>query len=79
MLLTQNLNLTTNQKFKPCFIGPLKVTKRIGTQAYQLELPVALSKVSNIVHYHCCKSTLLEVMGLVQYSQLSWTERPNGK
>ena len=50
MLSTQNLNLTTNQKFKPRFIGPLKVTKRIGTQSYQLELPVALSKVSNIVY-----------------------------
>ena len=47
MLSTQNLNLTTNWKFKPRFIGPLKVTKRIGTQAYQLELPVALS---NVVH-----------------------------
>ena len=50
MLSTQNLNLATNWKFKPRFIGPLKVTKRIGTQAYQLKLPVALSKVSNIVH-----------------------------
>ena len=79
MLSTQNLNLTTNWKFKPRFIGPLKVTKRIGTQAYQLELPVALLKVSNVVSYHCCKSTLLEVMGLVQYSQLSWMGRPNGK
>ena len=50
MLSTQNLNLTTNHKFKPRFIGPLKVTKRIETQAYQLELPVAFSKVSNFVH-----------------------------
>ena len=50
MLLTQNLNLTTNWKFKPRFIRPLKVTKRIRTQAYQLELPVALLKVSNVVH-----------------------------
>ena len=50
MLLTQNLNLTTNQKFKPRFIGPLKVTKRIRTQAYQLELPVALLQVFNVVH-----------------------------
>ena len=50
MLLTQNLNLTTNHKFKPRFIGPLKVTKLIGTQAYQVELLVALSKVSNVVH-----------------------------
>ena len=50
MLLTQNLNLTTKWKFKSRFVGPLKVTKRIGTQAYQLELPVVLSKVSNIVH-----------------------------
>ena len=50
MLSTQNLNLTTNRKSKPCFIRPLKVTKRIGNQAYQLKLPVALSKVSNVVH-----------------------------
>ena len=50
MLSTQNLKLTTNRKFKPGFIRPLKVSKRIRTQAYQLELPVALSKVSNVVH-----------------------------
>ena len=50
MLSTQNPNLTTNQKFKPRFIRPLKVTKLIGAQAYQLELPVALSKVSNVVY-----------------------------
>ena len=50
MLSTQNLNLNTDKKIKPRFIGPLKVNKRIGTQAYQLELPVALLKLSNIVH-----------------------------
>ena len=50
MLSTRNLNLTTNRKFKPHFIGLLKVTKRIRTQAYHLELPVALPKVSNVVH-----------------------------
>ena len=50
MLSTPNLNLTTKWKFKPRFMGPLKVTKRIGTQEYQLELPVVLSKVSNVVH-----------------------------
>ena len=50
MLSTQNLNLTTNRKLKPCFIGPLKITKRIEIQAYQLKLLVALPKVSNIVH-----------------------------
>ena len=50
MLLTQNLNLAANWKFKPRFVGPLKVTKRIRTQAYQLELPVAFSKVFSAVH-----------------------------
>ena len=79
MLSNQNLNLTTNQKFKPRFVGPLKVTKRIRTQAYQVELPVALSKFLMLLMYHYCKSTLLEAMGLVQYSQLSWMGRQNGK
>ena len=50
ILSTQNLNVTTNRKLKPRFVGPLKVTLRIGTQEYQLELLVALSKVSNVVH-----------------------------
>ena len=79
MLLTQNLNLTTNQKFKPRFIGPLKVTKRIGTQAYQLELPVAFSKVSNVVNVSLLRKYIVGGDGLVQYSQLSWIEKPNGK
>ena len=64
MLSTQNLNLTTKQKFKPRFIGPLKVTKRIGTQAYQLELPVALSKVSNVVHVLLLRKHTVEGDGI---------------
>ena len=39
----------SNREFRPRFIGPLRIVKRIGTQAYQL-LPPALAKVPDVVH-----------------------------
>ncbi|KAI3696885.1 hypothetical protein L6452_29480 [Arctium lappa] len=37
-------------KLSPRFLGPFKVLKRIGLQAYQLELPPELSRIHNTFH-----------------------------
>ena len=49
MLSMQNLNLTGNHKFKPCFVGPFPITQHIGSQAYFLQLPASLL-LHNIFH-----------------------------
>ena len=40
----------TRGKLAPRFIGPFPVISRVGTVAYQLELPPELSDVHNIFH-----------------------------
>ncbi|KAI3706946.1 hypothetical protein L6452_25045 [Arctium lappa] len=37
-------------KLSPHFLGPFKVLKRVGLQAYQLELPPELSRIHNTFH-----------------------------
>ena len=37
-------------KLAPRFIGPFSVMARVGTVAYQLELPPELSEVHNVFH-----------------------------
>ena len=40
----------TRGKLAPRFIGPFPVMSRVGTVAYQLELPLELSEVHNVFH-----------------------------
>jgi hypothetical protein len=39
-----------NDKLSPRFIGPIKILKRVGEMAYQLELPNHLSDVHDVFH-----------------------------
>ncbi|GJU31266.1 hypothetical protein Tco_1174855 [Tanacetum coccineum] len=38
------------EKLNPCYIGPFKILAKVGTVAYQLELPEQLSKVHCTFH-----------------------------
>ena len=49
----------SDRKFRPCFIGPLQIVKRIGTQAYQLQLPPALAKIADVVHVSLLRKFVL--------------------
>ena len=40
----------TRGKLAPRFIGPFPVMSRVGTVAYQLELPAELADVHNVFH-----------------------------
>ena len=40
----------TRGKLAPRFIGPFRIISRVGTVAYQLELPPELSDVHNVFH-----------------------------
>ena len=62
----------SNRKFRPRFIGPLRIVKQIGTQAYQLQLPPALAKVSDVVHVSLLRKYVLggEGVGTTQPIEL---------
>ena len=37
-------------KLTPHYVGPFRITKKVGVVAYQLELPQSLSAVYNVFH-----------------------------
>ena len=42
-------------KLSPCFIGPYRITHRVGSVAYQLELPPKLSRIHDVFHVSVLK------------------------
>lgn len=51
LLSTKHLQLkNTTRKLNPKFIGPFRIDKRIGTQAYRLILPTKYLKLHNVFH-----------------------------
>ncbi|SCV31342.1 uncharacterized protein FFFS_03006 [Fusarium fujikuroi] len=51
MLSTKNLKLKgEKKKLAPRFIGPFRITKRIGLQAYRLALPNQYARIHNVFH-----------------------------
>ncbi|GKF42838.1 hypothetical protein Tco_0126180, partial [Tanacetum coccineum] len=47
-------------KADPCYIGPFKILAKVGTVAYQLELPTQLSRVHNMFHASNLKKCLAD-------------------
>ncbi|KAJ9553216.1 hypothetical protein OSB04_017261 [Centaurea solstitialis] len=54
------IHLGRKGKLSPRFIGPFRVTERIGAVAYRLELPVELSGVHNTFHVSNLRKCLAE-------------------
>ena len=48
MLSTHFIALKGSRNLKPRFIGPSKVLKHIGPQAYKLDLPLSLAKLHDV-------------------------------
>ena len=41
---------------KPRYIGPYKIQRRVGVVAYQLELPISISRIHNVFHVSLLKN-----------------------
>ena len=47
-LSTRNLRLKVNNKLKPKFLGPFKVTEKIGSAAYRIALPAKYQRLHDV-------------------------------
>ncbi|KAI3681309.1 hypothetical protein L6452_36099 [Arctium lappa] len=57
-------------KLSPRFLGPFKVLKRVGLQAYQLELPPELSRIHNTFHVCYLRKRLAVEDSVIPLSEL---------
>ncbi|KAI3669436.1 hypothetical protein L6452_40671 [Arctium lappa] len=57
-------------KLSPRFLGPFKVLKRVGLQAYQLELPPELSRIHNTFHVCYLRKCLAVEDNVIPLSEL---------
>ena len=58
LLATKNLHIKQNKlskKLLPRYIGPFKILKKVGTQAYELELPPTM-KMYDVFHVSLLKT-----------------------
>ncbi|KAA3487647.1 integrase [Gossypium australe] len=69
-------------KLSPRFIGPYRVSKRVGLVAYQLELPPELNRIHNVFHvsmlrrYHSNPSHIVPVEEIEVRLDLTFEEEP---
>ncbi|GJY06464.1 putative reverse transcriptase domain-containing protein [Tanacetum coccineum] len=60
-------------KLNPRYVGPFKVTERVGEVAYKLELPEELSRVHNTFHVSNLKKCHADEPLAVPLVDLNWT------
>nr|GEY17666.1 putative reverse transcriptase domain-containing protein [Tanacetum cinerariifolium] len=69
-------------KLNPRYVGPFKVLDKVGTVAYNLELPQKLSRVHNMFHvfnlkkYHADEPLAVSLDGLHVDDKLHFVEEP---
>ncbi|XP_027082175.1 uncharacterized protein [Coffea arabica] len=70
------------KKLKPRYVGLYKIQRRVGTVAYQLELPTSMSRIHNAFHvsllkkYHPNPTHILRTEDVVLDETLTYEEQP---
>ncbi|KAK1431832.1 hypothetical protein QVD17_08539 [Tagetes erecta] len=62
-------------KLNPRYVGPFKITKRVGPVAYELDLPDKLSGVHNVFHISNLKKCLADESLVVPLEELHIDEK----
>ena len=57
-------------KLNPRYIGPFKILSRVGDAAYQLALPLELSKVHNVYHVSLLRRYISDFNHVIEYEPL---------
>ncbi|KAL6508663.1 hypothetical protein OROGR_023374 [Orobanche gracilis] len=69
-------------KLSPRFIGPFEILERVGSLAYRLALPPALSRIHNVFHVSQLRKYIADPSHILQFDEIeiaddhSYVERP---
>ena len=58
------------KQISPRFVGPFKILERIGSAAYRVALPPALSKIHNIFHISNIRKYVPDSKHVIEYEPL---------
>ena len=64
-------------KLSPRFVGPFKITRRIGPVAYKLDLPPELSAIHDTFHVSNLKKCLVDEAALVPLEDIQVNDKLN--
>ncbi|KAA3474119.1 reverse transcriptase [Gossypium australe] len=62
-------------KLSPRFIGPYRIVKRVGSIAYQLELPPELNRIHNVFHISMLRRYRSDPSHIVQVEEIKILDR----
>ena len=57
-------------KLSPRYIGPFEILSRVGSRAYQLALPLALSAVHNVFHVSMLRKYVPDESHVLDFTEL---------
>lgn len=57
-------------KLSPRFVGPFKISERVGKVAYRLELPLELSGIHDVFHVSMLRKYVRDVSHVIDFSDL---------
>ncbi|GKA90589.1 putative reverse transcriptase domain-containing protein [Tanacetum coccineum] len=64
-------------KLNPCYIGPFKILAKVGTLAYQLELPEQLSRVHSTFHVSNLKKCFIDAPLAIPLDEIQIDDKLN--
>ena len=68
------LRFGKTNKLSPRYVGPFEILERIGSAAYQVALPPALSKIHNVFHISNLRKYVPDSNHVIEYEPLQMQE-----
>ena len=72
--IERSAKIGKTNKLSPRFVGPFEILERIGSVAYWVALPPALSKIHNVFHISNLRKSVFDSKHVIEYEPLQIQE-----